>query len=61
MGRLDQIAQRVHVLDPDFKIFIVQPGLSTGRADTNQLELLASTEMYLQETYTIPFGVIGSP
>lgn len=60
MSRLDHIAQRAHLLVPNFKIFIVQPGLSASRAEVNQLELLASTELYLQETYAIPFGVIAS-
>lgn len=60
IGRLDQIAQRAHILIPNFKIFVVQPGISASKAEINQLELLASTELYLQETYSIPLGVIAS-
>jgi hypothetical protein len=48
-------------LTPEFRIFIVQPGLSKGRAGEDQLALLAVTELYLQETYAIPLGVIASP
>lgn len=44
----------------NLKIFIVQPGLSKAKASRAQLDLLACTENYLQETFSIPFGVIGS-
>ena len=44
----------------EFKIFIVQPGLSKSEASSSQLELLSVTESYLMETYQVPFGVIAS-
>ncbi|WP_373004354.1 DEAD/DEAH box helicase [Sulfurimonas sp.] len=44
----------------DFKIFIVQPGLSKSKASEVQLELLAVTENYLKQTYQINLEVIGS-
>lgn len=58
--KLDEIARQVHFLTPEFVIFVVQPGLSKAAAETSQLELLAATELYLQETYNIPLGVIAS-
>jgi hypothetical protein len=58
--RLDEIARQAPYLTPEFKAFVVQPGLSRARAALNQLELLAVTELYLQETYAIGFGVIAS-
>jgi hypothetical protein len=61
LSRLAEMARQVPYLTSEFKIFIVQPGLSKGKADVNQLELLAVTELYLQETYAIEFGVITSP
>lgn len=44
----------------DFKIYIVQPGLSRDRASEQQLELLAVTENHLLETYKIDLEVIAS-
>ncbi len=44
----------------DFKIYIVQPGLSKGNASEQQLELLAVTENHLLETYKIDLEVIAS-
>jgi hypothetical protein len=55
------MARQVPFLIPEFKIFIVQPGLSKSRIETGQLDLLAVTELYLQETYAMEFGVIASP
>jgi hypothetical protein len=60
LSRLAEMARQVPYLTPEFKIFIVQPGLSRSQATTNQLELLAVTELYLQETYAIELGVIAS-
>lgn len=44
----------------DFKIYIVQPGLSKSKASQAQLNLLAVTENYLKQTYQIDLEVIGS-
>jgi len=44
----------------DFKIYIVQPGLSKKRATDPQLELLAVTENHLLETYKIDLEIIAS-
>lgn len=44
----------------DFKILIVQPGLSAIRASEQQLELLSVTENHLLETYKINFEIIAS-
>jgi hypothetical protein len=41
-------------------VYIVQPGLSRGKASENQLALLSVTENYLMQTYKLPFSVIGS-
>ena len=60
LQRLKEISRKASYLTPEFKIFIVQPGLSVEAATTNQLELLAVTEVYLKETLQIDFGVIAS-
>ena len=44
----------------DFKIYIVQPGLSVENASEQQLELLAVTENHLLETYKIDLEVIAN-
>lgn len=43
-----------------FSVHVVQPGLSRAAARQPQLELLAVTERYLQDTYGHPFNVVGS-
>lgn len=55
------IEQRRAVLRPEFKVFLVQPGLSKVGASHPVLELLAATSLYLFETFNIEFGVITSP
>lgn len=62
-GNLQQLrilARRAPRLRPEFKIFIVQPGLTTGTAGIEELELPSATELHLLETYRIPLTVIAS-
>lgn len=44
---LQELARKLPFLVPEFRISIVQPGLSRVDAGTGQLELLAVTETYL--------------
>ena len=57
---LDEIGLRREVLRPEFKVFVVQPGLSKSGASPPVLELLAATSLYLKETFNVEFGVISS-
>lgn len=57
---LRTIERMVKFYRADFKIFVVQPGLSKSKVSPGQLELLGSTELYLRETFNIPLGVIAS-
>lgn len=63
---LDDIARRMEVLRPEFRIFVVQPGLSKTKisqvSDETKpiLDLLATTSLYLHETFNIAFEVIAS-
>lgn len=58
---LSALIHRVRLLTPELRIFIVQPGLSKAKVSIEQLDLLAATQAYLQETYSVPMTVIGSP
>lgn len=57
---LRDLAKRSTLLVPEFKIFLVQPGLSKAAANNKQLELLGVTDLYLLETYAIELHVIAS-
>jgi len=54
------IRRKLNTLQPRFKVFIVQPGLSKGQVNSQQLELLGATKLYLKETYEMPLVVIAS-
>lgn len=58
---LSALIHRVRFLTPELRVFIVQPGLSMAKVSIEQLDLLAATQAYLQETNSVPMKVIGSP
>ena len=60
LQKLDELRRRSRVLTPKFEIFIVQPGLQARRADGQILDLLGATEIYLAETFAVPFTLIAS-
>ena len=57
---LARIARKARVLDLDFGVFVIQPGLSKAKVTATQLDLLGATETYLIDTYGVPLRVIGS-
>ena len=57
---LGKITSKASNLEPEFTIWIIQPGLSKSKTSIEQLRLLASTELYLKETSDIPLKVIAS-
>lgn len=57
---LYKIEDAARHLRPDFGIVIAQPGLSKGKASQSQLELLASTEVFLRETFNLSMHVLCS-
>ena len=57
---LRKLASRWRELEPDYRVWIVQPGVSKTTIEPKQLDLLAATESYLTETYGIPLRVIAS-
>jgi len=54
---LNGLMQRAHQLQPRYAIAIAQPGLSFSRASRQQLELLASVEVYVSEIADAGFAV----
>jgi len=61
MIKLRELERKSPYLKAEFHVFVVQPGVSVSGASSDQLNLLATTELYLQESYAIPFVVIASP
>ena len=59
--KLDELRKRSRALYFDFQIWIVQPGLNSDDVGSAILDLLGATELYLQDTFAVPLGVIGSP
>ena len=57
---LQKIREMSRTCQVNFKIFIVQPGVSKGKVSQEQLLLMGVTETYLLETYRLPFNVIAS-
>jgi superfamily II DNA or RNA helicase len=61
LKQLHRLSDESRGCRPAYSIAVAQPGLSKSRVTREQLELLASTEVYLEETYLAKFEVIGSP
>ena len=57
---LRRIGNQLKQLDRDFRLYLVQPGLSRQKATAEHLELLGATETYLVETFRLRLGVICS-
>ena len=59
-SKLYDIEEKARLLRPEFTIAIAQPGVSKARVSRQQLELLASTEVYVYETSNSSLDVICS-
>jgi hypothetical protein len=57
INKLYEISDKAIVLPRSMEIVIAQPGLSAANASTQQLDLLASTQSYLQTTIKAPLTV----
>ena len=57
---LTSLRDRSRLLKPSFSVALAQPGLSKKEVSDQQLELLASTELYLHETALAPVEVLCS-
>jgi hypothetical protein len=57
---LGNLQKEVDLLDPILKVFIVQPGLDAEEASADQLDLIASTELFLREVADADLEVIAS-
>jgi hypothetical protein len=60
MELLHTIREMSRSLAVEPTIFIVQPGLISGDASNEQLQLLGVAKNYLDQTYQIPLRVVGS-
>jgi superfamily II DNA or RNA helicase len=60
MATLVALTRRVRYLEADFEIIIVQPGLSKAGLTDGQRDLLATTQLYLAETFAVPLKVIAN-
>lgn len=59
-AKLPEIRKMSRYLTSEFRIFVVQPGLSRAQATEQQLELLAVTALYLKETFAVSLSIVGS-
>lgn len=57
IAKLFEIQEKANVLRRRMEMVIVQPGLSAAKATTGQLDLLASTQAYLNTTIKAPLIV----
>ena len=57
---LYRLQERARMLRPRLTIVLAQPGLSKAQVSDSQLELLASTEVYLHETYLAALSVLAN-
>jgi hypothetical protein len=57
---LYDLEEKARLLRPEFTVAIAQPGLSKARVSPSQLELLASTEVYIYETANSDLDVLCS-
>ena len=60
VAKLAELNKQARLVSAEFKVFIIQPGISKGAVSKSQLDLLAATELYLKETLAIDMAVIGS-
>jgi len=55
------LMDRARTLQHRFRVIIAQPGVSKARVSSSQLELLASTEVYLQDVAVADLRLLCSP
>ena len=60
IAALYALQEKARMLRPRFTIAVVQPGLSKAGVSEAQLELLASSEVYLYETSLATFSVLSN-
>lgn len=57
---LEQLQSKAPTVAIRAEVSIVQPGLDADNATEEQLDIIASTELYLRETYDVDFTVIAA-
>jgi hypothetical protein len=61
-GRTDlqRLINGIRTLSFEFRVYIVQPGLSKPKIAPAFLDVLGATEIFLKETYSMPLHVVAS-
>ncbi len=59
-GDLQRLINGIRALSFEFRVHIVQPGLSKAKVAPAFLDVLGATEVFLQETYSMPLRVVAS-
>lgn len=57
---IQRLMYGIHQMSFEYRVFIVQPGLSKAKIASAFLDVLGATEAFLQETYSIPLHVVAS-
>jgi superfamily II DNA or RNA helicase len=57
---IQRLINGIRQLSFEYHVFIVQPGLSKAKIAPAFLDVLGATELFLQETYSMPLGVVSS-
>lgn len=58
---VQRLLNAMRTMAVEFRIYIVQPGLSKAKMAAAFLDVLNATETFLQETYSMPLRVVTSP
>jgi superfamily II DNA or RNA helicase len=57
---VQRLLNAIRTMNVEFRIQIVQPGLSKAKLEPAFLDVLGATETFLQETYSMPLRVVTS-
>jgi hypothetical protein len=57
---IQRIVYGIRQVSFEYQVFIVQPGLSKDKITPAFLDVLGATEVFLQETYSMPLRVVAS-
>lgn len=58
---VQRLINGIRTLSFEFRVHIVQLGLSKTKVTPAFLDVLGATEVFLQESYSMPLRVIASP
>jgi hypothetical protein len=59
-GTIQRLINASKELTFEYRVHIVQPGLSKARLTPSHMDVLGATETYLLETFSMPLRVVAS-